>query len=137
MKPSSLSLSLQRPWIFIIKWSSIFSLGFSAGTGSTLTVYVVPSAVVTARTVSLLSAEPFGSGTWKPCLVSRYCSQPAGSAAGPSLVFATVVPDEQAAISRNLPAQLSGATFAQVRSFASRAHSSAARTWSPQPAGGG
>ena len=68
-----------------------------------------------------------GIATLKPFAESVTCSQPWGSPGG---AFSTgaLSPAVHAAMARNFRAQLSGATLAQLRSRASRAHSSAART---------
>src|SRR6478735_7791239 len=137
-KPSSFTLSLQRPCTFIRKCKNDFSLGLSLSSGNTLTVYTV-SPEVTERTGPsgpAFETEPVGSATLKPFAESVTCSQPSGKPAG-GFSTGAASPAAHEAISRNFLAQLSGATLAHVRSRASRAHSSAARTWSPQPAGGG
>src|SRR3954469_21888326 len=117
MKPSSLTLSLQRPCTFIRKCRNDFSLGLSLSNGKTLTVYTV-SAAVTERTGPsgpALTTEPLGIATLKPFGESTTCSQPSGRPAG---AFSTgaLSPAAHEAISRNFLAQLSGATLAQLRS---------------------
>src|SRR5688572_19976099 len=84
---------------------------------------------------SVFSVTPRGISAVKPADLAEKRSQPAGAAEAWGLVsiFSPLV---QAWYRKNAGLQLIGAIAAHWRSFASRAHSSAERASSSQPAGG-